>query len=312
MMLRQPRRLSRQATTMAKRCAILYTTMLIIPLVGIAISAYTAYAQLSDGKAAMIGFSPYGIDLEGRMFSFLFAVGVIWFVGFFDVELCHGVSRRSFVNASLIAGAVVSAAATLVLMPVRYMGIAMTRSAQSIPQSGKSVLAYLESSRSDRFQYAWAHCRDLDSWTSGSLCETSSIVSYDWLYISMKFFSLMLIVTALGMLVGAVMAWVVNGNTVRRIGGVVLLGMVIVIVELMRPVWYAGDSYNAALPRVVHWTRNVLAGIVIRYTDSGGQDMTYVAWIALVFSLLLFAICAFIVDRMTLHREIHSSRHRAI
>ena len=311
-MIHQPRRLSRQAVAMAKRCAILYTTMLIIPLVGIAISAYTAYAQLSDGKVPMIGFSPYGIDLEGRMFPFLFAAGVIWFVGFFDVELCHGVSRRSFANASLIAGATVSLLTTLMLMPVRYMGTVMTRSAQSIPQSGKSVLAYLESSRSDRFQYAWAHCRDLDSWTSGSLCETSSIVSYDWLYISMKFLSLMLIVTALGMLVGAVVAWVVNGNTVRRIGGVVLLGIVIVIVELMRPVWYAGDPYNAALPRVVHWTRNFLAGIVIRYTDGGGQDMTYIAWIALVFSLLLFAICAFVVDRMTLRREIRSSRRRVI
>lgn len=307
--------LSRQFVAMAKRCAILYAVMLVIPLVRIGISAYRVYALLAGSFPAYIEVP---VDIEARMFPFLFLAGVIWFVGFFDVELCHGVSRRSFANVGMIASVAIAAATTLILMPVQYAGASLRLSAramtepqlESLYRSPLGVLLYLQGERSGRFQFAGTDC-PIGTLANRAACSEPAAVPFGWLYMSMKMFSMMLIVASLGMLVGALIAWVLNGSVLRWTGGSLLLIAAVAVYVVFSPWWYADDQYDRALPRTLYWVKNMLSGSVIRYVGER-QVISYVAWIPFVFSILVFAVCAFAVDRMTARREIRPARGRLI
>lgn len=315
-MIRPQCHLSRQSVAMAKRCAILYAVMLAIPLVTLGISAYRVYAQLAESGSESAVFP---VDTEARMFPFLFLVGVIWFVGFFDVELCHGVSRRSFANAGMIANVAIAAAATLILMPVQYAGVSLARSARSMtePQmeslmrSPSGVLLYLQGERSTRFQFVGAGCAPDTNDGVGICVNGMRIADFAWLRMPMKMFSMMLIVASLGMLAGALISWVLNGSVLRWTGGSLLVIAVAAVYTVLNPWWYSGDQYDEALPRALYWVRNLLSGSVIREVGAR-QIVSYVAWIPFVFSILLFAVCAFAVDRMTARREIRPSRRSLI
>ncbi|MBW3091592.1 hypothetical protein KIH79_01215 [Bifidobacterium sp. 82T10] len=311
-MVRQQSHVSRQFIAMAKRCAILYAVMLAAPLATLGISAYAVYAQLSTWDGVSAG--PVFVDVEARMFPFLFLVGVVWFVGFFDVELCHGVSRRSFVNAAMIANVAISAASTLALMPMLYAGVSLARLQFTSPtqwdallESPLGVLAYMRALRSERFLYAGATCPL--KW-SGLACSSDPVrdaLDVDWLYMSMKMFSLMLIVASLGMLVGVLVAWVFNGGVMRWTGGSILLIAAVALYTVLNPWWYNGDLYDGALPKSLYWIHNLLSGSVIR-TEGTRRIVLYQAWIPFVCAVLVFALCAFTVDRMTLRREIRPAR----
>ncbi|MBW3078869.1 hypothetical protein [Bifidobacterium simiiventris] len=314
-MIRPQSHLSRQFVAMTKRCAILYAVMLAIPLATLGISAYRVYVQLTESGSESAAFP---VDAEARMFPFLFLVGVIWFVGFFDVELCHGVSRRSFANVGMIANVTIAAATTLILMPVQYAGALLTRTVRSATESQQDdllrsplgVLLYLQGERSGRFQFAGTDC-PVGTLANRAVCSEPVAVPFDWLYMSMKIFSMMLIVASLGMLAGALIAWAFNGGVMRWAGGSLLLIAVVAVYTVAGPWWYTGDQYDGALPRALYWVKNLLSGSVIR--DVGErQVISYVAWIPFVFSLLLFAVCAFAVDRMTARREIRPSRRHLI
>ncbi|KFI52786.1 hypothetical protein [Bifidobacterium biavatii] len=310
-MVRQQSHVSRQFVAMAKRCAILYAVMFAVPLATLGVSAYRVYVQLSEPGSAVLP-----VDVEARMFPFLFLAGVVWFVGFFDVELCHGVSRRSFANIGMIAAVAISVVATIVLAPMSHAGSVLARSAlaseaqsDSLLNSPAGTLLYLQATRSDRFRYAGAGCPA--EWIGGVCGITSDhrIVAFDWLYMSMKMFSLMLIVSSLGMLVGALVAWVFNGGVMRWTGGSILIIVAVALYTVLNPWWYYGDMYDGALPKSLYWIHNLLSGSVIR-TEGARRIVSYQAWIPLVFSILLFALCAFAVDRMTLRREIRPARGR--
>ena len=296
-------RSGRQGRVMARRCALLYAAMVGVGAVLAMAGAVARYAALRGGFPRVPLFADWlgsggASNVESLMGGMLFAGGVIWFVAFVGPELCHGVARRPLVAAPALCGTIAAA----------FSACMMTLAEASLVDQSRIVSGsvwdrvyslwgnyLIMMPFSYRFLYAW----QLIPTSTGGIEETSGIIPGGWLFLAMACFALMLMATALGMLAGAVAVWVCAGGMRRVVPGVcVTVAACVAGMELF--------LFNSSV--TVYWVASAMTGDVIRYMPNWNERHLYIAWIPLVESLVLFAVCVLIVLCLTLRREVHDSR----
>ncbi len=296
-------RSGRQGRVMARRCALLYAAMVGVGAVLAMAGAVARYAALRGGFPRVPLFADWlgnggASNVESLMGGMLFAGGVIWFVAFVGPELCHGVARRPLVAAPALCGTIAAAlsAGAMTLAEIalvdqsRIVSGSVWSRAYSLWGNDLIMMPF-----SYRFLYAW----QLIPTSTGGIEETSGIIPGGWLFLAMACFALMLMVTALGMLAGAAVVWVCEGGMRRVVPGVcVTVAACVAGMELF--------LFNSSV--TVYWVASAMTGDVIRYMPNWNERHLYIAWIPLVESLVLLAVCVLIVLRLTLRREVHDSR----
>ena len=300
------RRLARQSRVMARRCALLYAAMI---GVGAALATVGAVARYAVLRGRFPRVAPLFADwlgnggasnIESLMGGMLFAGGVIWFVAFVGPELCHGVARFPLVMAPAVCGTI-AAALSAGVMTLAEAALVDQDDVVSVSSSVWDKIYFLWGNDlilmpfSYRFLYAW----HLIPTSAGGIEETSGVIPGGWLFLAMACFALMLMAAALGMLVGAAVVWVCAGGSRRIIPGVCV---VVVACAAGMGLFLFNSSVT------VYWAASAMTGDVIRYMPNWNERHLYIAWIPLVESLVLLAVCVLIVLRLTLRREVLASR----
>lgn len=309
-------RAGRQFRLIAVRCLGLQAAVFAVAMVWFALMIYF---RMRANQLQPYGL-PGAVDVERFMLpAMVVAAGVIWQCCFFTAAMCHGVSRRSFVKASAIGAAALSLALAVVMVGARLavlvsQGCLASAGGTYRYQCGDGEPFVLRSS--ERFLYAWMQtgsaCDGAACSTSNDMTTTYAMLPAGPLFMFLKFLSLMLAWAALGMLIGAVLSWAAGK-------GYVVLGLLAVLCGaaygLMGPgspvyLWLAGTDAGNLLASVVS------GGIVSIGVDAAGSvtngvtRTTYAVWIPVVCSLVLFALCLLVTDRLTMRREIRPGRGR--
>ncbi|KFI99107.1 hypothetical protein BSTEL_1385 [Bifidobacterium stellenboschense] len=275
--------------------------------------------------------SPFRLDWLTATMLFLGAVA--WYVLFFDRMLCHGVSRRSFAATSGGIGLFTAVASTVLLVPLAYAGTyfgSLPLYRIDGPNSwygdgtvftpghddgwvwadgwlGNGVMM----SRINRFANAWVGCNPFE--TRDPYADIRHAGLPPFLLACVIFLAMMIAATALGMLAGAALMWVLDGGARRIAGAVAVLiaayaaGVLVVLpwMEATRdPTWSGWVGVLSPL-----WIRLTRGDSLYNEYDVSHMELALLyAWLPLVESLLLFAVCAAVARRLTARHEVHSVR----
>ncbi|MBT1172366.1 hypothetical protein JS528_03110 [Bifidobacterium sp. MA2] len=304
---------TRQFRLALVRCLTLYAVVFAVAVIVLAVLTYQRYRAMILLPNGLSG----DVNVERILFPMLFVAALVWQWGFFATLLCHGVSRRSFVGVSAIGATAISLAVSMVIVAARYPLIVLGGDVRMV--CAKAIGGCLPSDMfkaplSEQFLYAWQEVGSTQTVCDGSTCSIeggtatySPMLQSGWLFMFLKFLSLMLAATALGMLVGAVLAWAA-GRGVWTLGVVAGLGWGLFSMRFDMAYGVAGVIGE---PWLATWLIGAASGRVGSLAAGSGVDFgTYIVWIPLVESLVLFALCVLIVSRLTSRREIRPGRGR--
>lgn len=305
-------RFSRQLGLTLRRCLSVYGVMLAIAMVLFATLVYQRYRALELQDYGLAG----AVDVEKFLMPILLLTAMAWQCFSFNTALCHGVSRKTYMQVSAMGAAAMAFAVSVIMMIVRWVFLA-TGAAGACLAVGCRVTEPFSMRRSEQFLYAW----DRVSWSnisSSDGVEVSPVLPAGPLFMFLKFFSLMLAYVALGMLVGAVLAWAADKS-------VWLCGVSVVVI------YYAGQQMTLPGPDTLYLVPRMhvldgfydmgslqnrllqaAAGRLITYPKADVEVGTFVVWIPLAEALILFALCVWIAYLLTKRREIHPARQRVI
>ncbi|NEG55991.1 hypothetical protein [Bifidobacterium platyrrhinorum] len=270
--------------------------------------------------------SPFRLDRLTAMMLFLGAVA--WYVLFFDRMLCHGVSRRSFATTSGGIGLFAAIVSTVLLVPLAYVGTYFgsirlyqtghleggTWIAEGPNDGWRWVNGWLGNGvmmgRVNRFANAWVG-HNLDPRDPYAAIRHAGLPLF--LLACVIFLAMMIAATALGMLAGAALMWVLDGGTRRIVGMAAALlaayavGVLAVLpwMEAMRdPTWSGWVGVLSPL-----WVRLTRGDSLYNEYDVSHTELALLyAWLPLIESLLLFAVCAVAARRLAARHEVHSVR----
>ena len=269
-----------------------------------------------QSKAEPTGLVFSGFNAERFLMPILLITAVVWQWVFFTSAICHGVSRASYMKASAIG-----AAAMAFTVSVTAVGSRLALSAAGFQfcvsaDRNCRMPGPLDMPLSIQFLYAW----ERKDWSVASSVQDfatySPILEGGTLFVFLKFFSLMLSYVALGMLIGAVLAWAAN-KSAWFAGALAVL------------IWFAGGQLSSWNSMIIHVPRievlnpfftlgsdqnrlvQAMSGRLVSFAADGVEIGTYVVWIPLAESLVLFAVCAWGAWLLTKRREVHPARRMA-
>lgn len=300
-------RFSRKFRLTLRRCLTLYGVMLAAALAVLAILCYQRW-HLQDMWFGMAA----SVDVERFLFPIMMFAALAWQWFFFDGALCHGVSRRSYMKVSAAGGGIAALAVSVVVVAVRRALMIGGVGASS----GHGVDDPFHAPLSERFLYAWRSEWYEAVGEKGVIAhgpEYSGMLPAGTLFMFLGFLSLMLACVALGMALGALLAWIGGKGTVALGCSVVVLWMigngVLQLTISERMPWLAGlNETGSPFNRLVQ----LIGGQLAAYPGQGRTIYTYVVWIPLVASLVLFGLCAWGAYLLTRRRELHAARQRLI
>lgn len=301
----------------ARRIGLLYTVLLGVALAVVALyeAAYLiGLHQLETYGTPIPGYFASSFDVESFLPPVVFAAAFVWQLFFFDGEICHGVSRRSFALLSAIGGflgAVIPASVTVAAI---WSGTT---------QGSRGLTGWMEGGLSPgyayRFLLGWTRYNpdniqyhpETNTFTeTGEWLKSSPQLAHGWWYVFLAFLALLIAASALGMLAGAVVDRMLAGGLVHAV--VVIAGLFLTgaIAGNLALTW--GDDHvsrpdwkTTPIPTWLYLPR----GAVVHYEPDGTEVTRYVAWIPLAFALALFAVSALVVWRLTMRREVRPVRH---
>lgn len=307
-MIGETQGLSRQFCLTLRRGLTVYGVVL---AVGLLLFVPLCYQSVVPGYTGSSAIAYPGInDVERYMRPILMLTAMAWQWFFFDSAICHGVSRKSYMKVSAISALVVPLVLSILYAIARFTLIATGTAICYEKSGGCRVFGPFYAPLSDQFMYSWERI----DWSLGE-AHYSSALAAGHLFVSLKFFSLMLSYVAIGALIGAVLAWAASKGI-----WAVAIGIV--------AIWYAGQQLSSSpsmllyVPKVQvvssffeqgsaqNWLVQAMSGRVVSYPADNVELGTYVVWIPLAESLILFALCMWLTWMLTKWREIHPARQR--
>lgn len=241
--------------------------------------------------------------------GFVFAAALLWQVLCFGTAICHGVSRRSFFKASAAGATALAAAVSLtlvVLRAARRFGVGCV----PFPKPGASGCIYQEPFSlwfAERFRY-WSVTKTISG--NGAYRGTASQVNdalSDWGGVASMMaamFALMLLAAALGMLLGAALAWAAS----QGVAGVAVV-LVCVLLVLGARGFCEGMVSEMGLWNEWNWLTQLLQGLLVTVPRRGTTVTLSIVWIPLGISLVLSSACAALTSWFTSRREVRPLRH---
>lgn len=300
--------LSRQFYLTLRRNLMVYG---VVFLLGLLLFVALCYQRLQALRYETGGLSA-SIDAERYWFPILLLAAAAWQWLFFDTAICHGVSRRTFVKASAIGGIVMAIAVSVSMVAARYAFIVIggRDGACFVGIKGCFLGEPFDLPRSEQFLYAWQRV----SYTGGaSGSGFSPMLVGGVLFMFLKFLSLMLAYVAVGAVLGAVLAWVAGKGTWGIVAALFVACLASQLLGSSSILWtdeWLGRFASAGM--LGNWLVQAASGRVISHPSAGVEIGTYVVWIPLAESLVLFALCVWITYLMTARREIHPARQRIL
>ncbi|KFI94014.1 hypothetical protein BISA_0049 [Bifidobacterium saguini DSM 23967] len=304
--------LSRQFLLTLRRCLTVYGVVLAVGLLLFVPLCYQSVMLGYTGSSAIVFPGINDVELYFRPILLFTAMAWQWF--FFDSALCHGVSRKSYMKATAISAAVVPLLLSVLYLMARFVVIATGTAICYEKSDGCRITGPFYAHLSEQFMYAWERM-DWNRAPSMWEAQYSPALPAGPLFVGLKFFSLMLSYTAIGALIGAVLAWLA-----RRGIWAVSIGVVVL--------WYAAQQLSSSPSMLIYMPKmqvisnfyelgtaqnrlvQAMSGRVVSYTADGVEIGTYVVWIPLAESLVLFVLCMWIIWMFTKRREIHPARQR--
>lgn len=301
-----------------RRIGLLYAVLLGVALAVVALYevVYLAYLHALDTYGTPIpGYFAHSFDVESFLPPVVFAAAFLWQLCFFDGEICHGVSRRSFSLLSTVGGLLGAVVPASLVVPAVWDGTVRGASDPSLTgwMQGGLSLGYPY-----RFLLGWTRYNpdniQYDPQTNtftetGEWLKSSPQLAHGWWYVFLVFLALLIAASALGMLAGAVADRMISGGPVRAaviVAALLLAGVVAGNLSLgwadnhvARPDWK-----TTPIPTWLY----LLRGAVVGYEPDGTEVTRFVSWIPLAFALALFAVSALIVWRLTMRREVRPVR----
>ncbi|PWG64170.1 hypothetical protein DF196_09495 [Bifidobacterium callitrichidarum] len=299
--------MSRQCRLTLRRNLAVYGVVL---LLGLLLFVALCYQRLQALRYEPGGLSS-SVDAEQYWFPILLLTAAVWQWLFFDTAVCHGVSRRTFVKASAIGGAIMALAVSVVMVASRYVLIISGRGGTCFAGIKGCFLGEpFDLPRSEQFLYAWQRV----SYTGDASAPTfSPMLVGGALFMFLKFLSLMLSYVAVGTVLGAVLAWAAGKGAWGIVAALFVACLASQLLGSNSILWtneWLGRFTSAGT--LGNWLVQAASGRIISHLSAGVEFGTYVVWIPLVESLVLFALCVWIVYLMTARREIHPARQRIL
>ncbi|KAB7787640.1 hypothetical protein [Bifidobacterium cebidarum] len=303
--------LSRQFLLTLRRCLTVYGVVLAVGLLLFVPLCYQSVMLGYTGSSAIVFPGINDVEYYFRILLIFTAMAWQWF--FFGTALCHGVSRKSYMKATAISAAVVPLAMSVLYLAARFIVIATGTAMCYEKSDGCRLSGPFYAHLSEQFLYAWERLPS-DAFSAWGATYSKALAAGP-LFVGLKFFSLMLAYAAIGTLVGAVLAWLANKG---------IWAAAIAIVAF----WYAAQQLSSSMSMLLYVPKmqmvgaffkrgtaqnrlvQAMSGRVVSYTADGVEIGTYVVWIPLAESLVLFALCMWIVWMLTKRREIHPARQR--
>ncbi|MBT1163801.1 hypothetical protein [Bifidobacterium felsineum] len=303
--------LSKQFLLTLRRCLTVYGVVLAVGLLLFVPLCYQSVMLGYTGSSAIVFPGINDVELYFRPILLFTAMAWQWF--FFDSALCHGVSRRSYMKATAITAAVVPLVLSAFYLVARFTVIATGTAICYEKSDGCRLTGPFYAHLSEQFLYAWERVSS-DAFSALEATYSKELAAGP-LFVGMKFFSMMLAYTAIGTLIGAVLAWLASKG---------IWAVVIAVVAF----WYAAQQLSSSMSMLLYVPKmqavgaffqrgtaqnrlvQAMSGRVVSYTADGVEIGIYVVWIPLAESLVLFALCMWIVWMLTKRREIHPARQR--
>lgn len=302
---------SRQFRLVLQRCLGAYGVVFVVAMLFGAMLCVQIYQQ---SKAEPTGLVLSGLNAERFLMPILLITAVVWQWVFFQSAICHGVSRASYMKASAIGAAAMALAVSVAAVGSRVVLSAAGFQFCASADRNCRMPGPLDMPLSVQFLYAWERKDWSDASSVQDFATYSPILTGGTLFVFLKFFSLMLSYVALGMLIGAVLAWAASKSTwfagalavlIWFAGGQLRDSSLIHIqrMQVLEPFFTFGADQN----RLVQ----AMSGRLVSFGADGVEIGTYVVWVPLAESLVLFAVCAWGAWLLTKRREVHPARRMA-
>lgn len=302
-MVRKGLKPGRQVQLTLRRCLAVHGAMVVVAMLWFAVQCYWRWHLLP-------GAPPAALNAEWFFMPVMVVTAAVWQWCCFDTALCHGVSRRSYVKISAVGAALMALAVSVAVISARFGFMASGLVDCYAGDDWCHLSMPFHTPMSENFMYAWSQV----TWTAADgdgtvasvpgLAEYSDPVAAGVWPMFLKFLSLMLIGAAIGMLVGALCAWLAGKGPVTFAAVVGVLGVLVVVGT--QAYWATGVYRVFGEGTAVRWLLDAASGRVRSHPQPRVDLDAYVVWIPLIVSLALFALCAWLTHLLTARREIRA------